>query len=413
MISQLERKTDTARMLHLELLDKPLKKPLQASEGPRSQHDATFQIGNEDAGVQPARSALRQFAVTQNNTSFQIGTEKEENTSQTPLKTSKKYFPKDATISNPPFGVEKSDEGDTPRPLLSPFKLQKKNTHSLSSAQKLVFNTPRVNYDNKERLKERLHEIQQSFSPPVKNDDDPESAGVDNSFKLSMRRYRTLSDPSISAIEVEELPRRIKKPDTKELHKQYFYQSLAEAEKNKAASVKEKPETNFQSPGLLSVQAPVIASPVTMEGQKKAPPSPRQIHKLTYESGDQPQKENVKPASKNAYKNFHHSHVAYGSDSGLAVDPHARCHSVGDNPSFRLSNKSKKSDPIALNLGYRYIDMEPHHNGGRESSMSSDSGRRSAELEVDEVFDRLSVNSDSRFRTTTQWVNGNLPYQKV
>jgi len=558
MISQLGRTSMDSELLHLELFEKRIRKPVcvitadvAGGDGEcctvlRDQNEATFQIGNEDANYKPARASVRQFEVTQNNSSFCIGTTSDDlpafkthqdlsktnkksfspkdlrvvkrpppvnlhiggkPTIQTQFKrveplimadqqlaldttkryfpkdttvdkppfgiqasfdeanqeenkleplvmvdnpqyvnTTKRHFPKDTTIDKPPFGIQASFDGskhegnklepllmaenpqfvntskryfpqdttiDNPpfcvgegsvkqqndreqansKPLFSPFKLQKKSTQKIVSVQRLGFTTPRSDIgitNNKEQFKERLHQIKQSLASSSNHQlsDIDLLHGSAGSSRLSARRHRTLSDPSLNHTETcDELPARSssrgKKLNSKDLHRQYFHQSMMEAVRSKSDKEKSSGPARTR---FLSVD-------VTSQSEtSRPPPSPKEIHKLTYESQQLEQTERKSVASPNAYKNFHHSNVIYGSENNID--------SLGER-----TRSNKRVDPVALSLGYRYCDLDSYG-----SVVASENDSTS---DFDDVFDGMSLHSsaDSKYETTSQWVNGNV--QKV
>ena len=314
------------------------------------------------------------------------------------VNSTKRYFPQDTTVDNPPFCVDEvsvkepnNGEQASLKHLVSPFKLQKKSAQKICSVQRLGFTTPRSDIgitNNKEQFKERLQQIKQSLTSSSSHqlaDRDLSHSPV-GSNRLSARRHRTLSDPSLNQTETcEELPSRPgKKLNSKDLHRQYFYQSMMDTERSKSG--REKPS------GLA--RARFLSVDITAQSEtSRPPPSPKELHKLTYESQQLEQPERKIVASPNAYKNFHHSNVAYGSESNIA--------SLGDR-----ARPNKRVDPVALSLGYRYCDLNSYG-----SVVVSETSSTTSDL--DDVFDGMSLHSsaESKYQTTSQWVNGNL--QKV
>ena len=376
MISQLERRLN-GDLLHLEFFNRNLKK----KHSERDQRNATFQIGNEDANFKPSRVALRQFSKTQNNTSFHIGDdeENEELFGEIPLKTSKRYYPRDSTVHDPPFGIEKTMEKENFKPIpTSPFKLQRTCPQKIVPAQKLGFTAPRSDYgltQNKELFKERLQEIKQSLISnsliqlPVTDPDQQPT-------KWHFRRQRTLSDPSLNYTEQcqddAELPRRVKKPNAAELHRQFYYQSVLNAEKNKQERERLEEEQQQMRVGFH-----------TPDGSTLPPaPSPKELQKLTYQSEQKDKRRQKKQLKHNAYKNFYYSNLAYGSDNLTEnTPPHPA--PFGRSFSESAGRSHHRSEPISLSLGYRLCDLEP----GRDDSLSSEPGS------LEDVFDRMSVQS--------------------
>eukprot|EP00111_Clytia_hemisphaerica_P008823 TCONS_00025788-protein len=379
MISQLERRLN-GDLLHLEFFNRNLKK----KDTERDQRNATFQIGDEDANYKPSRVALKQFGKTQNNTSFHIGDDEDNDDpfGEIPLKTSKRYYPRDSTVHDPPFGVEKTMEKENLKPIpTSPFKLQRTCPQKIVPAQKLGFTAPRSDYgltQNKELFKERLQEIKKSLISnsliqlPVTDPDQQLT-------KWNFRRQRTLSDPSLNYTEQchddTDLPRRVKKPNAAELHRQFYYQSVLNAEKSKQErellDEEQRARVDFLTPNGSAIQDSVPPAP-----------SPKELQKLTYQSEQRDKRRQKKQLKHNAYKNFYFSNLAYGSDNLPESTPPPPA-PFGRSFSESGGRSHHRSEPISLSLGYRLCDLDP----GRHDSLSSEIDS------MEDVFDRMSVQS--------------------
>lgn len=441
MISRLERKMD-ADFMHLEFLDKRIRKPLGSSA---NQNDGTFQIGNEDAsvGLYKTNRKLVISSSNQNESTFQIGNE---DANIGPSRTSKKVFQMTSN-EHPPYGVDakevlfKSSVGE----VKSPFKLEKTNAAKLTSAQKLVFAAPRRNYDftyNKQQAKDALSEISKGLSPAraTENNFSYQSASHSNGHEISdnsptyynsnsqpnQQTYsygyqtpsreqhyqnapiagnspfslkpltRTSSEPTLNVTEQEDISIRragSRKPDPVSYHKTSYFQSVSEAEKNRNA---------MRSPPLNSGYYSDDDHYIT----------PKQAQKLTYETPAPKKRERI--LSQDAYKQFHHSNVVitqpgpspgyrsppvdHNNDRALRTSRFvATSPSNSDYGNYNVSTTqnvpmagvpSSRGDAVAHSMGYNYNDLiSPRGSvgGNSDDTMS----------QMEEAFDNFSIHSYS------------------
>ena len=489
----------------------------------------TFQIGNEDAGYQPSRAALRQFAQTQNDTSFHIGDDGcnggeenhqiaiDETTTKTLAstkvsnrfcKTSKRCFPSNSTVHNPPFGIQrdlllcessnqqsqqnmdnqrketveddqsleidlqedKGDEtlndqdsinmvlnendgeqnidkenqrpspvtkcdlvtkdpkvglevrstfndvntvnpnkiGDRPSSSCNTFKIHRASTQNIMSAQKLGFAAPSGDYSdgiirNKVQFKERLQEIKQSLkrngSPRCEHQETVnQSPSTIDEYPLYPTQYPCPGPPlTHSDLDDDDAKNKIitKKPDPKELHRQVYYQSVVNAEKSMQEKLLQNDHINERG--------------ITILDSSVSPLPPKQLHKLTYESADRQQHQQQQQQrvvaeqwasvrnlaeSRARRKHFHtQSRLVYGSESMEAYPPKQQ---LSSSPRFVI----KRSEPIALSLGYRLHGIgncDTYNNAGLSPpAFSSEvTPQNSSDMLLDGMLDQMSFEDDS------------------
>ena len=413
MLSKLQHKMDSDFM-HLEFIDKRIRRPIEVVP---NQNEATFHIGEEDANIGPTKTQRKLFSLksTQNDTTFQIGND---SATMEPGKTSKKLF-QVKTDDHPPYGVDsvKSNQPTSPLSPQSPrspqspiqdgslFKLEKTNAAKLSSAQKLVFTVPRRNYDftyNRQQAKEALLEISKAISPSRTNNGGTQQFTCESeSYNSSINSPRSIKErqpvngpfslntglptlsPTLDLTEQEEnQPRTPTKKDPVEIHKQSYYQSLSEAEQRKqpqpASFYNNYEETETGRPDLLI--------------------SPKQAHKLTYES--QPLPNYNRQTSKDAYKNFHESQIVITQSPQIlnrnTINNHANgaySTSIQNDSSSRYGADAhnKYGTAVSDSMGYTYKDFLSHHGSNIGTPRSDSSGLSDTMSQVEAAFDRVAL----------------------
>ena len=490
MISQLDRTLDS-NLLHVELYSRPFKKKafIVGEEGqdrlphPRHHTHNTFQIGNEDAGYRPSRTALRQFAQTQNDTSFHIGDgedgedqqqiaiDESSAPSRSSCKTSKRCFPRRSTVDNPPFGIQRDNrdyknmsqkkmdiptvivvaaeeevnkksifddnskakiidpgEKENRRPdktannnnhaatvdedpsafleeqkenqssSCSPrFKVHKTTARNIVPAEKLGFDVSSSDFcggipRNKVHFKERLQEIKQSLRRNSNNPENMENIVQPVSADCHYHSHypypgSPLSPDVQEEKERDEQSRIVKKPDPKELHRQVYYQSVVEAEKNmEEKRIEKDQQQNFDmstnEDSVTGIEYDVHPSP------------PKQVQKLTNESGARQETTGGDRTLKNAVKttarrrHFHaQSRFVYGSETVEALP----------SPLLSPSFLNKRSEPIALSLGYKLCDMDDGSASQPPPALTSEvTPQNSSEVLLDDILlDQMSFEDDS------------------
>lgn len=292
------------------------------------------------------------------------------------------------------------------------FRVHKTSARNIVSAQKLGFAAPSGDYNegiirNKVQFKERLQEIKQSLKRSNHQDHhDHQSPSTIDEYPLHPTQYPCPGLPltnndfidGVARINEDDGPAIIKKPDPKELHRQVYYQSVLDAEKSMQEKLQNDRQNAIERGGLTILDSSVVS-----------PLPPKQLHKLTYESADrqQQQRQQQRAAaeqwatvqkmaeSRARRKHFHtQSRLVYGSDSiGACTTPPTL--PPPSSPQFVI----KRSEPVALSLGYRLCGIDDAVVDKAVLSPPAFSSevtpQNSSEMLLDGMLDQMSFEDDS------------------